>query len=375
MRSDRIKKMRAVTPYNGYKIKDKNTSWVRGMNIYTPKYDTGRYHNVLCNMRHSLNYVQDDGNFRDKFKDHLEHTGFDAVPVIAVREWEKEQPRRKKKFGYAEDSIVDYPDKNIRGERLAKTRSHSSMHPALGDDVVDKGDSQWQYTHENGKPWDWKTSSKHLASATKIKDRSHLWNSSYNCRFRKNRSTDAYLVKRDNSVMPAAGMWSQYKRPSGVYRRHVARKVRDLTESQIMEGKMRENGGVPVKQNNFKINGQKGKKKNLRTSSSAYIRPRDVQGNYDQADLTGNPGGANEFQKREWRKRNQLLRKKINSMTKSTKNSQKVGKRGKYNGDIFKTVLDGPSKENVQKAIRMVRNRDKMSKKYKKYNFLRGIAK
>lgn len=254
--------------------------------------------------------------------------------------------------------MVDYPDKIIQGERLAKTRSHSSMHPALGDDVEETGDSQWQYTHENGKPWDFRDNQKYLDASTKIKERSHLWNSSYNCRFRKNRSTDAYLVNRDNSVMPAAGVWSQFKRPTGVYRRHVANKVRGKTEKKIFEGKMKESGGLPLKNGDFKIGGKNQKK--LRPSTSAYIRPHDVD-DYDQPNQ-GNPTNLNEYQRREWQKRNRLLRKKMKFMTESTKNSQRVGKRGKYNGDIFKTVLKGPSKQNVQKAMRMVRNRDKMSK-------------
>jgi hypothetical protein len=355
MRADRHKKFRAVTPYNGFHIKDKNTGWVRGMNIYTPKHDKGRYHNVLTNMRHSLNYVQDDSNFRDKFQGQLEKTGLDAVPVIAVREWETNPARRKKKFGYAEDSIIDYPDRRNRGERLAKTRSHSSMHPDLGDEVEDTGDSQWQQTHEEGKPWDFRQSQKYLKNSTKIKDRAHLWNSSYSCRFRKNRSTDAYLVKRDNSVMPAAGMWSQYKRPSGVYRRHVANKVREDTEKRIKEGMEKEFGKGAVKRNNFKI-GQK----NLRQSSSGYLKNDSNIGYEPMPEM--NYGSFNEFEQREWKKRNKMLRKKMKDMVNNTTNSQKMQRRGKYSSDIFRTILSGPSKANVRKAIMSVRDQERMRK-------------
>lgn len=183
---DRHKKYRAVNPFNGYKIKPNKSGWVRGMNIYIPKYDEGKYHNVLCNMRKSLNYIQDPENFKRKFKKHLEKTGFDAVPVVCVREWQTDGKRRKKKFGDFEDAVVDYPDPQNPGQRLSSSVSYADMAEAesRNKERFDNEDPDWHCTDDQGKPWDLKTSNFYLRDNGR-RERAHLWSGSYSCRFKK----------------------------------------------------------------------------------------------------------------------------------------------------------------------------------------------
>ena len=375
---DRHKKFRAVTPYNGYKIKDDATGWVRGMNIYTPNYDTGTYHNVLNNMRKSLNYIQDEDNFKTPFKHHLQKTGFDAVPVVCVREWETNPEKRKRKFGSENNAVIDYPDPQHRTKRLAETTNQSQFGKQLqdGEPREEAHPPHWQYTDDQGKPWDLK-SSQFYKRDRGMRERAHLWMGSYSCRFRKNRSTDFYLSKRDNSVMPAAGIWSRAKKRTGLYRESVASKVREENERKIKESIMREQQAAyergdreqpPQGPVELPGGGKEGAQPRImRASASAYAGAFKGKGGGQK----NSEGGHNYRIKKN--KFNQFInssinkkRDLVNSMISKRPTTTKAARvRGKYSGNIFETIMKGPSKANIQEAIRVARDRS-MSSKLKK---------
>lgn len=343
---DRHKKYRAVTPYNGFKIKPKQSGWVRGMNIYIPKYDEGKYHNVLCNMRKSLNYIQDPENFKRKFKQHLEKTGFDAVPVVCVREWQSDPKRRKKKFGDFEDAVVDYPDPQNPTQRLSSSKSYADQAEEESRQkrrYDNEDDPDWHYNEDRGKPWDLKGSNFYLRDNGR-RERADAWNGSYSCRFQRNRSTDFYLTKRDNAVMPAAGVWSQPKRKTGVYREHVAKKQREENEQKIRESIMRESGDL-----------QEFEK--MRPSSSAVFErnkkrnqePQEVI-NYRLSQRNLEKYAQNSFKKR----------KNMDNVMRKRPTTTKATRRGKYSSDIFRTILKGPSKANIEQSIRLANFRNNM---------------
>lgn len=342
---DRQKKHRAVNPFNGYKIKKNKSGWVRGMNIYIPKHDEGRYHNVLCNMRKSLNYIQDPENFKRKFKKHLEKTGFDAVPVVCVREWQTDKKRRKKKFGDFEDAVVDYPDPNEPNRRLSSSVSYAEMaeREARQKGRNDEESPDWHYTQEAGKPWNLESSNFYLRDNGRRK-RAHLWNGSYSCRFKKNRSTDFYLTKRDNSVMPAAGVWSNPKRKTGVYRESVASKQRRENEQKIRESIMRENGNLK----NFE---------KMRPSSSAVFERRQKKLQEPQEVINYRLSQRN---LEKYKHKAFCKKKKLSDRMRTRPTTTKATRRGKYSADVFKTIMKGPSKANIEKAIRLARNRSNL---------------
>ena len=79
------------------------------------------------------------------------------------------------------------------------------------------------------------------------------------------------------------------------------------------------------------------------------------------------PGHDYRIQKQKFNKMiNSSINKKqdlINSMIhKRPHTTKKAPIRGKYSGNIFETILKGPSKANIQKAIRIARNRSMTSK-------------
>lgn len=347
MYMDRHKKYRAVNPYNGFKIKDKNSGWVRGMNIYIPKYDEGKYHNVLCNMRKSLNYIQDPENFKRKFKRHLENTGFDAVPVVCVREWQTDEKKRKKKFGDFEDAVIDYPDPRNPKQRLSNSVSYADMADLESrnkERFDEEGDPDWHYNEDEGKPWDLKGNNFYLRDKGR-RERAHLWNGSYSCRFKKNRSTDFYLTKKDNSVMPAAGIWSNPKRTTGLYRQSNATKRREENERKIRESILKESADPQ-------------KFDQMRHSTSAALGRRKYREGDEPQEVINYRLSQKKLDK--YAEKSFKRKRNMSNYMMRRPTTTKATRRGKYSSDVFKTIMKGPSKANIEKAIRMARNRSNL---------------
>ena len=112
----RLKRLRRISPYNGYEFKDTPTSYNqihRSSNqrtIYTPHYDSPSRHLVLANMRNSEHYVRNDVHFQKPFMDHLEKTGYDHLKGVIRREFYNSQAKKRRKFGSEENMVMYYPD-------------------------------------------------------------------------------------------------------------------------------------------------------------------------------------------------------------------------------------------------------------------------
>ena len=128
--SIRAKRMRNISPFNGYKFKTKPVIPGPDKAVYVPKYDKPDYHITLQNMRASVNYVKDQDNVLEPFEKHLGETGFDQVGILCKREFENNKEFRKRKYGEGLESLVTYP---WVGDRYWKARRRELGKPVFRD--------------------------------------------------------------------------------------------------------------------------------------------------------------------------------------------------------------------------------------------------
>lgn len=138
----RKKRLEKINPFNGYNFKCKPSGNVFNARrnsvktIYLPEHDRPTYHNILTNMRNSVNYVKDPNHFDDRFMRHLDKTGFEEKGLICRREYVKEEGKRRRKFGSQEDMVIRYPFNRVDDVIRDIERSYSKE---TGDGVDEEG--------------------------------------------------------------------------------------------------------------------------------------------------------------------------------------------------------------------------------------------
>lgn len=132
-------KLRKVSPFNGYKFKERPASVSKNRSIYIPERDHPSYHLILQNMRNSYHYVKDKKHFEKPFMKHLEKTGFDETGVICRKEWQTNKSNQKRKFGQGDDGFIDYPwvaDKYWKSRKRSMSKKNDKKKQDMFKEVV-----------------------------------------------------------------------------------------------------------------------------------------------------------------------------------------------------------------------------------------------